>query len=172
MNQRFKTLLLFGVVAVLCGSCYSFTSSPASAQSNYSLKVAKDTGSDLTVTNGASYLGSNFNTIYTITGPAIDFTKGTDALISAITDDFDKSPTIAFIKLNNTSTPTGGNATGVNKDQINQKIKSALTNAIDQIEKPGPVTFTIGDPSREIECKFGNILNEFECNVPTFLIKP
>lgn len=171
MNQKFKTLLLFGVVLVLCGSGYTITSSPASAQSNYSLKIGKDTASDMTVTNGASYLGSNFDTIYTITGPSIDFTKGTDALISAITDDFDKSPTIAFIKINNTSTPTGGNATGVNKDQINQKIKSALTYAIDKIERPQGITFNIGD-SREIECRFGNILNEFVCDVPTFLIKP
>src|SRR5262245_53951921 len=72
MNKRFKTFLLFGVVAVLCGSGYGITSSTASAQSNYSLKVGKDTAGDFTVSNGASFVGSNFDTTYTITGPALD----------------------------------------------------------------------------------------------------
>jgi hypothetical protein len=179
MNNRFKTLLLFGVVAVLCGSGYGITSSTASAQSNYSLKVNRDTAGDFTVSNGASFVGSNFDTTYTITGPALDFTKGTDALISAITDDFDKSPNIGYIKMNSASAQAGGNATGnatglanpfVSQDQINQKIKSVLTYAIDKIEKPQGITLQIGD-SREIKCKFGSVLNEFWCDIPTFSLK-
>ena len=175
MKNKFKIIILVGVLAVLCGSMYSTTMSTASAQLNYSIKVAKTSEGDFTVTNGASYVGSSFDTTYTMTGTAPNFTKARDTLITSIIDDFDKSPTIGYIKMNNTNNQSSGNFTGlanpfVSQDQINQKIKSVLTYALDKIEHPVGTTPDVGD-SREIKCKFGNVLNEFWCDIPTYAIK-
>jgi hypothetical protein len=41
MKNKFKVIILVGLLAVLCGSMYSTTMSTASAQLNYSIKVAK-----------------------------------------------------------------------------------------------------------------------------------
>ena len=178
MKNQFKIALLVGVVAVLCGSMFSLTSSTANAQSSYSLKVAKNAQDDFTVTNGASFTGSSFDTTYIITGTQADFIKGRDTLISSVTEDFSKSPTIGYVKMENTfnaANQSGTNMTGlanpfVSQDQINQKIKSALTYALDKIEHPIGITPDVGD-SREIKCKFGNVLNDFWCDIPTFAIK-
>ena len=113
MKNQFKITLLVGVVAVLCGSMFSVTSSTANAQSNYSVKVQKTSQNDFTVTNGASYVGSTFDTTYMMTGTQADFIKARDALISAVTEDFDKSPTIGYITMDNTSNQTGTNMTGL-----------------------------------------------------------
>lgn len=149
--------------------------STASAQLNYSIKVAKTSEGNFTIINGASYVGSSFDTTYTMTGTAPNFTKARDTLITSIIDDFDKSPTIGYIKMNNTNNQSSGNISGlanpfVSQDQINQKIKSVLTYALDKIEHPIGITPNVHD-SREIKCKFGNILNDFWCDIPTFAIK-
>ena len=175
MKNRFKITILVGVLAVFCALMYSTTMSTASAQLNYSIKVAKTSEGNFTIINGASYLGSSFDTTYTMTGTAPNFTKARDTLITSIIDDFDKSSTIGYIKMNNTHNQSSGNITGlanpfVSQDQINQKIKSVLTYALDKIEQPVGITPNVGD-SREIKCKFGNILNDFWCDIPTFAIK-
>ena len=177
MKNQIKLTLLVGVVAVLCGSMFSVTSSTANAQSNYSVKVQKTSQNDFTVTNGASYVGSTFDTTYMITGTQADFIKARDALISSVTEDFDKSPTIGYITMDNTSNQTGTNMTGlglanpfVSQEQVNEKIKSVLNYALDKIEKPEGIQLNIGD-SKEIKCQFGNVLNDFWCDIPTFQIK-
>ena len=107
-----------------------------------------------------------------MTGTPADFTKGTDTLISSVTEDFDKSPTIGYITMDKTNNQTSGNTTGsanpfVSKEQVNEKIKSALMSAIDKIENPGGLQIKIGDIN-EIKCEFGNVLNEFNCEIPSF----
>ena len=149
--------------------------SAASAPLDYSIKVAKTSEGDFTVMNGASYVGPSFETTYTMIGTAPNFTKARDALITSIIDDFDKSPTIGYIKMNNTNNQSSGNITGlanpfVSQQQINQKITSVLTYALGKIEHPVGITPAVGE-SREIKCKFGNILNDFWCDIPTFAIK-
>src|SRR5206468_11944605 len=101
MKNKFKTIILVGVLALLCGSIYYTTMSTASAQLNYSIKVTKTSEGNFTIINGASYVGSSFDTTYTMTGTAPNFTKARDKVITSIIDDFDKSPTIGYIKINN-----------------------------------------------------------------------
>jgi len=72
----------------------------ANAQSNYTINVAKTTQGDFTVTNGASYVDSNFDTTYIMRGTGTNFIKAKDALTSFILEDFGKSPTIGFVKMN------------------------------------------------------------------------
>lgn len=160
------------VVSVLGTSMFSITTLTANAQSTYNIKVAKTSLYDVTVTNGASYIGSSFDTTYKMTGTPADFTKATDTLISAVTEDFDKSPTIGYITMDKTNPQTSGNTTGmanpfVSQDQINEKIKSVLMSAIEKIENPGGLQIKLGD-TNEIKCEFGNVLNEFNCEIPSF----
>jgi hypothetical protein len=178
MNNKSKLTLLIGILVVIGVSVCSTSVSTASAQSSYTIKVAKTTDGDFTVTNGASYVGENFVTIYSMTGTSPDFIKAKEALTSAIVDDFGKSPTIGYIKMNKVDTQanqTNANTTGlanpfVSKEQIDEKVKSVLAYAIDKIEHPVGITLNIGD-SREVRCEFSNILSDFWCDIPTFLLK-
>jgi hypothetical protein len=172
MNYKIKISLLFGVFAVIGSSLLIALISPANAQSNYTIKVAKTTQGDFNVTEGATFVGPSFDTTYIMTGTITDFIKAKSSLISSIIDDFDKSSTIGYIKMNNTVTPINTNVTGianpfVSKEQINEKVKSVLSYALDKIEHPVGVTLTTSD-SRQIKCQFGNVLEDFWCDVPTF----
>jgi hypothetical protein len=110
-----------------------------------------------------------------MTGTATDFIKAKGALTSSIIDDFGKSPTIGYIKMNKTDTQTNTNLNGianpfVSKEQIDKKIKSVLSYALDKIEHPVGITLSVGD-SRQIKCEFDNVLADFWCDIPTFATK-
>jgi len=167
--------LMFEALVVMGGLILFASMSTAIAQSNYTIKVAKTTEGDFTVTDGASYIGTYFDTTYTMTGTATDFIKAKDVLMTSILDDFRKSTTIGYIKMNNTVTPTNNDMAGlanpfVSKEQIDEKIKSVLSYALDKIEHPVEITPDIGD-SRQIKCAFGNTLNDFWCDIPTFVTR-
>ncbi len=175
MNNKFQITILIGILAAMGCSIWSTSMSTANAQSNYTIKVAKTIQGDFTVTNGAIYIDPNFDTTYIMTGTATDFIKAKDALTSSILEDFGKSPTIGYVKMNSTDTQTNTNVTGianpfVSKEQIDAKVKSVLSYALDKIEHPVGITPNIGD-SRQIKCVFGNVLNDFWCDIPTFVVK-
>src|SRR5215210_1395935 len=112
MSNKFKATLLVVVVLAAMGGliCITEMSTAASAQSNYTIKVAKTTEGNFTVTDGASYVGSSFETTYSMRGTTTDFIAAREALTSSILDDFGKSPTIGYIKMNSTDTQTNTNA--------------------------------------------------------------
>lgn len=175
MSIKFEITLLIGVLVIIGGSIYSASTSTASAQSNYTINIAKTTEGDFSVTNGASYIGSYFDTTYTMTGTATDFINARDVLTSSILDDFGKSPTIGYVKMNNTDTQTNTNVTGIanpfaGNEQIKDKVKSVLSYAIDKIEHPVGITLNT-DESRQIKCQFGNVLIDFWCDIPTFVAR-
>jgi hypothetical protein len=176
MSYKIKATIIVMALVVMGGSiCSTSMSTAASAQSNYTIKVAKTTEGDFTVTNGTSYVGSSFETTYSMRGTTTDFIKARDALTSSILDDFGKSPTIGYIKMNSTDTQTNTNATGLanpfaSKERINEKVKSVLSYALDKIEHPVGITPNVGD-SRELRCVFGSVLNDFWCDIPTFMVK-
>ena len=175
MSNKFKATLLVVVLVVIGGLICITSIPPASAQSNYTIKVAKTAEGDFTVTNGASYVGSSFETTYSMRGTTTDFIKAKDALTSSILDDFGKSPNIGYIKMNSTDTKTNTNATGLanpfaSKEQIDEKVRSVLSYALDKIEHPVGITPNVGD-SRELRCVFGNVLGDFWCDIPTFVVK-
>jgi hypothetical protein len=181
INKFNVTFLVLAIVAMggglICTTSMPTTAAaPASAQSNYTIKVAKTTEGDFTVTNGASYVGPSFETTYSMRGTTTDFIKAKDALTSSILDDFGKSSTIGYIKMNSTATTQSNtNMPGlanpfVSKEQIDEKIRSVLSYALNKIEHPEGITLKVGD-SRELRCVFGNTLNDFWCDIPTFAVK-
>jgi hypothetical protein len=175
MRTKFKVALLIEVLVVMSGLIFCASVSTTTAQSNYTINVAKTTQDDYTVSDGASYVGKYFNSTYTMTGTATDFIKAKDVLVASILDDFSKSPTIGYIQINNTVTQTNDNVTGLanpfaSKDQVDEKVKSVLSYALNKIEHPVGITPNIDD-SRQIKCVFGNVLEDFWCDIPTFVIR-
>jgi hypothetical protein len=164
------------VLMVIGGLALFASMSTATAQSNYTIKVAKTTEGNFTVTDGASYVGTYFDTTYTMTGTATDFIKSKDVLMASIVDDFSQSPTIGYIKLNSTVNHTNDDDRAglanpfASKEQIGEKVKSVLSYALDKIEHPVGITPGIGDP-RQIKCVFGNVLNDFWCDIPAFVTR-
>ena len=127
------------VLVVIGGLIFCASMSTAIAQSNYTIKVAKTTEGDFTVIDGASYVGTYFDTTYTMTGTATDFIKAKDVLMPSLLDDFSKSPTIGYVQMNSTVTQTNDNMTGLanpfaTKEQIDEKVKSVFSYALDKIE--------------------------------------
>ncbi len=176
MGNIFKVItLLIGFLAVTGCLIYSTSMPTANAQSNYTVNVAKTTEGNFTVTDGASYVGSSFETTYSMRGTTTDFIKARDALTSSILDDFGKSPTIGYIKMNSTDTQTNTNATGLanpfaSKELVDEKVRSVLSYALDKIEHPVGITPNVGD-SRELRCVFGSVLDDLWCDIPTFADK-
>ncbi len=175
MRIGFKIALMVEIIVVMSGLIFCTSMSTAIAQSNYVIKVSKTTEGDFTVTDGASYVVTYFDTTYTMTGTANDFIKAKDVLMTSILDDFSKSSTIGYVKVNNTVTQINDNMTGlvnpfVSKEQIDEKVKSVLYYALDKIEHPVGITPDIGD-SRQIKCVFGNVLDDFWCDIPTFVTR-
>jgi hypothetical protein len=110
-----------------------------------------------------------------MTGTTTDFIKARDALTSSILDDFGKSSTIGYVKINSNVVRANTNVTGlanpfVSKEQIDEKVKSVLSYALDKIEHPVGITLNVGD-SRQVKCVFGNVLDDFWCDIPTFVAK-
>ena len=175
MRNKLQTIILVQVFVILGVLFFYAPTSTATAQSDYIVKVSKTTEGDFTVTDGTTYIGTYFDTTYSITGTSTDFIRAKDALMTSIIDDFSKSPTIGYIKMNTTDIHTNNNMTGlanpfVNKEQIDVKIKSVLSYALDKIEHPVGITPDIGN-SREIKCSFGNVLSNFWCDIPTFVMR-
>lgn len=175
MRFKFKIVTMIEILVVMGGLILYAPMSTAFAQSNYVIKVAKTTEGDFTVIDGASYVGTYFDTTYTMTGTATDFIKAKDVLMASILDDFSKSPTIGYVQMNSTVTQINDNMTGlanpfVSKEQIDDKVKSVFSYALDKIEHPVGITPNIGD-SRQIKCVFGNVLDDFWCDIPTFVTR-
>jgi hypothetical protein len=178
MGNKFKATPLFvGVIAAVVGGliCGTSMSTPASAQSDYAINVAKSAEGDFTVASGAIYVGSSFETTYSMRGTTTDFIKARDTLTSSILEDFGKSPTIGYIKVNSTDSQTNTNLTGLanpfaSKELVDEKVRSVLSYALDKIEHPVGITPNVGDP-RELRCEFGNVLGDFWCDIPTFVAK-
>ena len=151
MGNIFRATLLIGFLAFMgCFICSTLMPTATSAQSNYTINVAKTTEGNFTVTDGAIYIGSPFETTYSMRGTTTDFIKARDALTSSILDDFGKSTTIGYIKINSTDTKTNTNATGranpfASKEQVDDKVRSVLSYALDKIEHPVGITPNVVD---------------------------
>lgn len=176
MLINLKIVIMLGVLLVSSSLIFCASTPTVIAQSNYNIKVAKTTEADFTVTDGASYVGTYFETTYTMTGTATDFINAKDTLITSILDDFNKSSTIGYVKINSTVAQANNNSITeianpfASKEQIDQKVKSVLAYALDKIENPIGITPDIGD-SRQIKCVFGNVLDDFWCDIPTFVTR-
>ena len=132
------------------------------------LPIYKESRGTILITRDGAFEGP-FNTTYSVTANRTDFAAVGESIKSAIVRDFDKTPTIGYIK---TPTPLKGyfnstieaNLTAspyATIDQINKQILEHYTFAQDIALKSGKVN--------EIRCVFGDKLIDFKCEIfPAF----
>jgi hypothetical protein len=172
MKTKMSILIAIVLAVAVSTSLISFSILNVNAQtedtqSTYSISISKDATSGLIVTDGASYV-NGFDTTYTIKGTKADYDKAKDLVVSTIADDFTNSSISGYIKVVETNSSNSNAAELANPfaspEQINEKIKTVLNNAVDGIFSSSGVTFTIGPETHVIKCTFGDTLDSFECS--------
>lgn len=172
--MKANTSIFIAIVLAVSTSMISFSILNVNAQTEntqppYSISISKDATSGLIVTDGATYV-NGFDTTYTLKGTQGDYDKARDLVVSGIVDDFTNSSTSGYVKVKEeSSSSSNANATGLanpfaSKEQITEKIRSVLNNAIDGIFSGSGLTFTIGHQTYVIKCTFGDDLESFECS--------
>jgi hypothetical protein len=105
-----------------------------------------------------------FDTLYLITGSSDSLGSSTKIIISTIQDDFDNSPTIGYVRLDNVTEEVGGanlSASIVNpfadQQMINSTIAQHITSAIDSAH-------SLNSAMIAIKCDFGMVIKEWQCD--------
>jgi hypothetical protein len=167
-----KISSFIAIVLAVSTSMISFSILNANAQTespqqpSYWVDITKDATSGLIVTDGTSYI-NGFDTTYTLKGKQFDYDKARDLVVSGIANDFIKSPTSGYVKVQDTTSNGTGTQTEnpfATKEQVSEKIKSVLNGAIDTVFSGAGLTFTIGPATYVIKCSFGDSLDDFECS--------
>jgi hypothetical protein len=131
---------------------------------NDTVHITKSSTSSYNIVDSQTGLVGAFDTLYFITGSSDPLDSSKKIIISTIQDDFNKSPTIGYIRVDNVTEETGGaslpaSVTNPFADQrmINSTITQHITNAIDSAH-------SLNDAMVAIKCDFGMIIKEWQCN--------
>lgn len=131
---------------------------------NNTVHITKSSTSSYNVVDSQMGLIGAFDTLYLITGSSDSLDSSKKIIISTIQDDFNNSPTIGYIRLDNVTEGIGGAslpASVVNPfaDQrmINSTITQHITSAINSAH-------SLNNAMVAIKCDFGMIIGEWQCN--------
>jgi len=136
----------------------SLPSSPTTVQ------ITKDSSNSYKISSGSSEIGE-FDTSYTILGNIETIKNEQKLIISTITNDFNNSPVIGYIKISPTSSQqqqqkqqeqTTLSNPFADKATINQKIETEINNALSSAGNPNT-------PISNIQCHFGMNISEWNC---------
>jgi hypothetical protein len=136
-------------------------------QSQGSVQITKTATSSYNIVNDSIGLLGTFDTTYTITGSSNSLSKSKDVIITMITSDFDKSPTIGYIRAadvehifdvsNKTdSSPPALPNPFADEQTINYTLSQEISNAIDAAQN---IKFT----TVAIQCNFGMNIMDWKC---------
>ena len=136
-------------------------------QSKGIVQITKTATSSYNVVNGSTGLLGTFDTTYTITGSSDSLSKSKDVIITMITSDFVKSPTIGYIRAvdvehifdvsNKTdSSPPALPNPFADEQTINYTLSQEISNAIDAGQN---IKFT----TVAIQCNFGMNIMDWKC---------
>ena len=153
------------------------TSAPMSTagggQQQSTIHVVKD-GTNTYVISGSSSNVGSFDTTYRIEGERSAIRTAENLIISTITDDFNKSPTIGYVRVSgstgSTTGASGANATTTTTSptlpnpfatpqQITERITNELRRVITEAESN-----TSQSQYVEISCGFGMTLEDMHCH--------
>jgi hypothetical protein len=144
------------------------TTSPetAGAGQQQPIHITKQGTNSYVISGGSSSVGS-FDTTYRVVGERSAIRASEDLIISTITDDFRRSPTIGYVRAGDmTTTTTGGGADAATlpnpfatPEQITERITSDLRRVISEAESNTPQGQHV-----EIKCDFGMTLDEMRCH--------
>ena len=132
-------------------------------QQQPTIHIVKD-GTNTYVISGSSSNVGSFDTTYRITGERGAIRTAENLLISTITDDFNKSPTIGYVRAGNISTTASANTTTLpnpfaTPEQITERITNELRRVISEAENN-----TSQGQYMEINCGFGMTLEDMHCH--------
>ena len=133
---------------------------------NY-VQIVKDSMTNYNILNNETEFIGVFDTSYTISGTNESLKSSENAIISAIREDFNKSPTIGYIKAGNVSTSSTADSQGptsvtlpnpfADSAIINQSISQKVSNAIDSVE-------SLNAPIIDIKCEFNMNIEDWQCD--------
>jgi hypothetical protein len=148
------------------GATTTTTTPPPAAgqQQQQTIHIIKH-GSNSYVISGSSSSVGSFDTTYRVAGERSAIRAAEDLIISTITDDFRKSPTIGYITPSST-TMTGTTAPEptlpnpfATPEQITERITTEIRRVISEAESN-----TSQGQYVEIKCNFGTSLEDMRCN--------
>jgi hypothetical protein len=129
-------------------------------QSPSNVHITKELANSYTISSGSSEIGT-FDTNYTIAGDIGTIKKEQELIVSTITNDFNNSPVIGYVKMPGVPSkqqqqqatllnPFADNAT------INHKIETEINSAL------SPAVDSTADKT-SIQCNFGMNISEWNC---------
>jgi hypothetical protein len=146
------------------GATSAATPPPAAGQQQQNILIIKH-GSNSYVISGSSSSVGSFDTTYRVAGERSAIRSAEHLIISTITDDFKKSPTIGYITPGDT-TATGTTAPEptlpnpfATPEQITEKITTEVRRVIGEAESN-----TSQGQYVEIKCNFGMSLEDMRCD--------
>ena len=143
------------------------TSLNLSAQLKGIVQITKVATSSFNIINESTGLLGTFDNIYTVTGSSDSLYKSKDLIITMITSDFDKSPTIGYVRaadiehvfdVSNKSNflPPALPNPFVDEQTINSTLTLVISEAIDSAQ-------SIGFTTVAIQCNFGMNIMDWKC---------
>ena len=138
-----------------------------SDQSKGIIQITKTATSSYNIVNDSTGLLGTFDTTYTITGSSDSLSKSKDVIITMISSDFDKSPTIGYVRaadvehIFDVSNKSGSSLPAlpnpfVDQQTVNYTISQEISNAIDASQN---IKFT----TVAIQCNFGMNIMDWKC---------
>ncbi len=131
---------------------------------NNTVHITKSSTSYYNIVDSQTGLVGAFDTLYLITGSSDSLDSSKKMIISTIQDDFDNSPTIGYIRLDNITEEIGGTSLPASianpfadQKMINSTIAQHITSAIDSAH-------SLNNAMVAIKCDFGMIIKEWQCN--------
>ena len=150
------------------GATTTTTPPPAAGQQQQqqqTIQIIKHGSNSYVISGGSSSVGS-FDTTYRVAGERSAIRAAEHLIISTITDDFRKSPTIGYITPDSGTTTTGTTAPEptlpspfATPEQITERITTELRRGISEAESN-----TSQGQYVEIKCNFGMSLEDMRCH--------
>ena len=144
---------------VIAATALTTIPQPVAAQQS-TIHIIKHGSNAYTLSGGSSSVGS-FDITYRIVGERSAIRASENLIISTVTDDFRKSPTIGYITASGTTGATGATLPNpfATPEQITERITNELRRVITEAENN-----TSQGQSVEIKCNFGMTLDEMQCH--------
>jgi hypothetical protein len=139
----------------------------SSGQVNENVQITKIATSSYNIMNDTTGLLGTFDNIYTITGSSDSLSKSKEVIITLITSDFGKSPTLGYIRAadvehifdtsnRSDSSPLALPNPFVDEQTINYTLNQEISNAIDSAKN---IKFS----TIAIQCNFGMNIMDWKC---------
>jgi hypothetical protein len=130
------------------------------------VQIVKDSMTTYNIVNNETEFLGAFDNTYTISGNSESLKGAENAIISAVRDDLNKSPTIGYIKAGNVSTSSSTDPQApddltltnpfVDSATVNQSISREVSNAIESVEG-------LDVPIIDIKCDFDMNIEDWQC---------